>query len=82
MSDSEYVPARLNLIPPWDPVQRQHYWAVQMIFRLSEKAIRPDSAPILDRENLVQVSPPVCYHCEIVYNRKQAALPCEGDAVT
>jgi hypothetical protein len=73
------VPAMYSRVPVFDPGKREHFWVVQLTYHLVADAIRPDHVPLLDRENLVNVSPPMCWYCEREHSRKLAALPCPGD---
>lgn len=72
------VPALYSRVPLWDPARREHYFVVQLTYHLPESSIRPDHVPLLDRENMVNVSPPMCWHCEREFTREWAREPCPG----
>jgi hypothetical protein len=57
-------------------VSGQHCWHVIGAWRVAD----PEATQqILDVENLINVTPPMCLWCERPYSRELAAEPCPGD---
>lgn len=66
-------------VPDFDPVKRQHFWAIFVGYAIDIRNIEEGKEGILDHENMVQVSPPGCYHCERPYSKFLASQKCMGN---
>lgn len=62
---------------PDDPPPGVHEWALMATYRISDPTQRDEV--MLDVENLVGVSPPMCIGCVQIYTPTVAARPCPGD---
>lgn len=70
-------------IPPFDPRSGDHYWIIPVAFRVdpahwAAAQHDPTITPMLDLENLAEISPPGCYHCERLWTPELARRRCKG----
>ncbi len=77
------VDGALDRMPEWDPVTSEHLWVVSSIYRVNPvkavEAAAVGDGVLLDRENLLMVTPVFCMHCEKPCTGRNVADPCEGD---
>lgn len=66
--------------PVFDPVARKHLWIVCNFFRCDPAALLGGAQLMMDRENLIGISEPGCYHCGIPYSTELASQLCKGDS--
>jgi hypothetical protein len=76
---AEEIPAHVDKVPPYSPALAVHFWIVTTAYRVAPQLWRGEHTPMLDRENLVMVSPPGCYYCEQLYTPELARRRCPGD---
>lgn len=61
-------------IPAYDPVRREHFLAVILVYRW-----RPQAAQALNADSLAEIGPPGCFYCHQDYSPEMAELPCPGE---
>lgn len=61
---------------PDDPPPGEHLWTLMVTYRVDPTQ---REEVMLDTENLIGVSPPLCAGCIQVYTPAIAAAPCPGD---
>lgn len=64
-----------------DAVPGQHRWTVMAMWAVDPTTMDPDDASTrhLDHENLLSLSPPMCFNCEQLYTPALAGQRCAGD---
>lgn len=69
----------VDRVPEFDPRTGEHLWIVGTTYRVNPAEwFDPTHTPMLDRENLLLVSPPGCWHCEQIYTPQLAKRRCRG----
>ena len=72
------IPSK-DRIPDFDG---NHYWVVIVTYNVNpENFNNPEEVNILDRENLVMLVGPGCFHCEKDYTPELAKEKCDGDPI-
>lgn len=66
-----------------DAVPGQHRWAVVAMWAVDPTTMDPNDPQTryLDHENLLSLSPPMCFNCEELYTADLAKQRCKGDPV-
>jgi hypothetical protein len=66
-------------VPVYNHRTGAHAWVVSCTFAVDPTQWGdPEYTPLLDGENLVLLSPPVCWHCERVYTPALTEQRCPG----
>lgn len=73
------VPGYLDKISPYNPRSREHFWLMITAFKVEPARWAKGTAPMLDRENIVNVSGPACFYCELEYTPQLAQRACRGE---
>jgi hypothetical protein len=56
----------------------KHLWVITAAWHLSDPET-DGKTTLLDSENLLMISPPGCFKCELMYSPEMAAAPCAGE---
>lgn len=70
------IPGEVNRLPEYDPRSGDHLWTINLAYRWGGPHIE---TPILDKENLLLIAGPACYHCEQGYSDRLFKRRCPGD---
>jgi hypothetical protein len=64
-----------------DAVPGEHRWAVVAMWACDPTKMDPNDPQTryLDHENLISLSPPMCFNCEEMYTEALAKQRCKGD---
>ena len=77
--DKQLVEEPPDRTPEYDPRTGAHLWMVLTMYQVDPAAFTdPTRTPMLDRENLLSVQGPGCFHCEQVYTPNLATRRCKG----
>jgi hypothetical protein len=68
--------ARLAQIPDYDPVAKEHYWAMILTFKVNPEKVDLEGTAFLDHENLVSVAGVCCYYCQRLFSPEIAKMRC------
>lgn len=72
------IGSNVDRIPEFDPRSGAHLWSWALLYRASpEKQVE---TPMLDNENLLLITGPGCYYCELPYSPLLAKRRCRGMA--
>jgi len=66
---------QVDRVPDFDPRSGAHLWTWGVVFRATPGV----ETPMLDTENLLLITGPVCYYCEQPYSERVAMRRCSGD---
>lgn len=72
-------PGLVDRIKPFDPRSAEHLWVVTTMYEVNPRGMSdPTATPILDKENLVSILGPFCYHCEEPFSERLSHRRCPG----
>lgn len=66
---------QIDRIPDFDPRTGDHLWCITTMYQWGGPDIEQTT---LDRENLLCIAGPGCYHCEEPYTQQLAKRRCKG----
>lgn len=72
------LPTELDRIPPFNPVTRKHLWIIINTFEVDPSTWTVNNPPTLGDENLISVSGPGCFYCELPWSHRLSLRVCLG----
>lgn len=74
-------PPDFDRIPEYDSRAGDHFWIVTQVHKVNPAKFTdadPHNLPILDRETIVMITPPICFYCEQVFEPRLLRRRCGG----
>lgn len=74
------VSSAIDKLPDYDSRTGAHFWLVLSCYQILQPELTedPTHTPMLDIENLVNISPIFCFFCEEVYSKRLSFRRCPG----
>lgn len=77
----QHASGHFHNAPDYDPKTKKHYWIVSVAYHVAEpkRFVEQQEELFLDAENRVILTPPICLHCETLWDSRQDYRDCAGD---